>query len=373
MGATRVTVQRAEQARRDRLMQSVPLRVLMLAPRLFETPHLGGGERYVSELSRVLQERHDIALTLVTVSTPPGIELRFPEQGRHRIAIRELVAVCHRADIIHVHQINAPVFDLAAVLARVTATPLVLTDLGGGWLTLGRVLGHHRLRLVSGLASISDTSTKDLHWSSAKPARILYGGGEHVLRGALSKRFRATDFVYVGRLLPHKGVDLLIDALPQGRSLRVCGSVADPSFLRRIQSLAVDKDVEFVMSPSDEELAAIYTASSFTVLPSQQRLGTELVRRPELLGLVLLESLACGTPCLGSNIPAIREILEPIGMPTFEAGSVHGLRSILMRLPGQDSPEHQRYRELCASAAEHYSWNKSAKRAVDFYNELLWT
>lgn len=351
-------------------MSARPINVLMLAPRIFEPPHLGGGERYVSELCASLRERDDIQFNLWTFAFPASIRRRHPVGGPGS-GIRGLIGAALGADLIHAHQINSPAFDLAVVLATATATPLVLTDLGGGWATPGRLLGRERLRLVTGLAPISAASEADLGWAPGRPIRILYGGGEHVLNGSRAVSLRHTDFLYVGRLLPHKGVDLLIEALPRDRSLRICGSVAEPDFLSRLEQLASGKDIEFVMNPGDDELAELYRASSFSVLPSQREVDGKPVKRAELLGLVLLESLACGTPCLGSDIPAVREILRPVDMPLFEPGDARILAKTMAALPLRGSSEHRRYVGLCRSAASRYSWRQTANRAVEFYGELL--
>lgn len=352
-------------------MTARPIRLLMLAPRVFEPPYIGGGERYVSQFARALARHSDLDLTLVTVTSPTNIELKCPAASRRRLSVRSLAAVCRSADIVHVHQVNSFAFDLAALLTIATRKPLVLTDLGGGWLTPGRVLGRSRNRLVAGLACLSSASAADLGWNSSRPTERLYGGGEHVLDTAEPTGLRPTDFLYVGRLLPHKGIELLIDALPSDSSLRIAGSARDPRFVSHLQSSSEGKDVEFIVDPPDEQLYSLYKASRFTVLPSHAVLDGKLLKRAELLGLVLLESLSCGTPCLGSDIPAIREVLEPIGMPTFRSSNSEMLRDTLRRLRHCDNTAYAHYRNLCASAADRYSWPATAKRAYNFYRYLL--
>lgn len=352
-------------------MERDPLRVTMLAPRVFEPPHLGGGERYVSELARALSERDDIELNLYTVAMPAGIARRLPAPTASRAGFAQLLRDARQADILHAQQLNSPAFDLGMALARFARCPLVLTDLGGGWRTPGRALGDRRLRLVDGLAAISKASTTDLGWDTMRPSRTLFGGGEHLLRGADRRDVRATDFLYVGRLLPHKGVDLLIEALPEDRSLRVCGSVADPAFLARLQRLAIGKKVEFSIDTADVSLPSIYAASSFLILPSRRTIGGEAIGRPELLGLVLLEALNCGTPCAGSDLTAIREVLDPVGMPLFKPDDVRALRDTLRSLPQAGSPDHGRYKRLCERGAERYSWRCAAAKSHDLYAELL--
>ena len=64
----------------------------------------------------------------------------------------------------------------------------------------------------------------------------------------------------------------------------------------------------------DEELAALYTGAHALVLPSSE----------EGFGLPAVEALACGTPVVAADGPALREVLD--GRATFvDAGDVAGI------------------------------------------------
>ncbi len=59
-------------------------------------------------------------------------------------------------------------------------------------------------------------------------------------------------------------------------------------------------DVTLTGRVSDDELAAIYTGAHALVFPSDD----------EGFGLPTVEALACGTPVVASDVPALREVLE---------------------------------------------------------------
>lgn len=104
----------------------------------------------------------------------------------------------------------------------------------------------------------------------------------------------------VGRLEdPRKNIDLLVDAyarLPERMRSRVrlvlAGSSAPrPSFWSRADALAVRDRIDYVAMPTRERLLQLYQRASVFALPSDE----------EGLGVVLLESMACGVPVVSTR------------------------------------------------------------------------
>ena len=128
--------------------------------------------------------------------------------------------------------------------------------------------------------------------------------------------------LFVGRLLPHKGLLFLLEAMslllerpgnaPPPRL--VLGGTGDQrpqleDFCRH-RGLVLDDDVVFAGYVPDNRLAAFYGAADVFVLPST-RIGYEGERfvEPEAFGLVLTEAMACGTPCVGCDIPGVNSVI----------------------------------------------------------------
>jgi len=74
-----------------------------------------------------------------------------------------------------------------------------------------------------------------------------------------------------------------------------------PELQRRIAELGLSEQVTMLGYLSDQNLAAFYQACDLTVVPSRQLEG---------FGLVVLESLAAGTPVLASDVGGLAETLE---------------------------------------------------------------
>lgn len=289
---------------------------------------------------------------------------------------RSFIRILSTYDLAHVHSFNTAAFDTALLTTKIVKTPLILTDHGSGTNAPGRLLGLKRLKWVTGLAAVSEWSAyADMHWPTGRPHRIIYGGGDHVSGGQAdtpSLTPRTADFMHVGRILPHKGIHVLIDALPSGASLRVVGPLAsgDRRYLGSLRERAQGKSVKFINSPTDEDLIALYRTARFTVLASVHQYGTQHFNRPELLGLVLLESLALGTPCIGSDLGGAGELLRLTGMPTARPGSVSDWHRVLRELCTMSDREYETY---SARALEHrmsFTWESVAKRCLSLYTEV---
>jgi glycosyltransferase involved in cell wall biosynthesis len=177
--------------------------------------------------------------------------------------------------------------------------------------------------------------------------------------------------LYVGRLLPHKGVDRLLAALPDGMPLTVLGRPYDESYYGLLQKLARTKDVRFVTDADDATLLNEYRRAWAVVLPSTyvDCYGRSYLA-PELMGLTLLEAMACGTPAICSTVGALPEFIrhEKTGL-VFE--SVAELREELERL----SADSALVDELGAGArevvVEEYGFAAVGPKMLNIYEELV--
>jgi glycosyltransferase involved in cell wall biosynthesis len=350
--------------------------VVHISPLLFgEEGVYGGGERYVLELARAMAPM--LPTRLVTFGASPR---RFHDgalevvvlRRRGRLGGNELNPISERlfgelrsARVVHVHQYETLLSNICLVAARALRTPAFVTDLGGGGHNFVRVLRLHRL--VTGALAISRFSA-DFYPELRDRTEVIYGGVD-------ARRFspgggeRRAGVVFVGRLLPHKGVDVLIEAMPPDVPLHVYGRAYDSAYRAELERLARGKQVHFHEQAADEEIVAAYRSARAAVLPSvyTSRYGVEAAK-PELLGLTPLEAGACGTPAVVSSAGSLPEVVED-GVTGFVVA------------PGDSEALGARLRELLeggpaweamsAAAAERvraeFTWERVAERCVAAY------
>jgi glycosyltransferase involved in cell wall biosynthesis len=141
-------------------------------------------------------------------------------------------------------------------------------------------------------------------------ARVISGGVDtekFTERGAPSP---AGCVLFVGRLLPHKGVHDLIAGMPDGVPLELIGQPYDASYYTHLQSLAAGRAVTFRHNVDDAALVQAYQRSMCVVLPSVYDSGFQPpFKVPELLGQTLLEGMSCGLPAICTDVASMPEVV----------------------------------------------------------------
>jgi glycosyltransferase involved in cell wall biosynthesis len=360
------------------------VRVIHVAPTPFGAAGLfGGGERYPLELARALATR--IECELITFGTPlgssrepSGLRLRrlpaltyLHGHPAHPLAPHLLTAL-RGADLVHTHHLRSTPSRLAALVARLSRQSLVVTDhglQGSDWLGF-------LPRLFDRFLTVSAYSARELH-APPQRTRVIYGGADPH-RYAPDPDTIRRGVLFVGRLTPHKGVDRLIEALPDGAELRVAGSAGhDPApperdYSHLLRRLATGRQVEFLGPVLDIDLPVLYRQAAVLALPSVQRTCYgRAVRVSELLGLVVLEAMASGTPVVCSRIGGLSEVVEH-GSTGFlvEPGNVAELKERLAELLGNPVLARRMGRNARELVLERFTWDACAERCLAAYSEL---
>jgi len=143
--------------------------------------------------------------------------------------------------------------------------------------------------------------------------------------------------LYAGDAGPRKGLATLRAALSEGMELKLAGPGHG-----------------YV---SDEELLALYRGAAVLVLPSLY----------EGFGLPLAEAMACGTPCVASDDPALVEISGGAALH-FPRGDASALRLLLRRVLGDASLRAELSRKGL-DRARAFRWEECAARHLEVYRE----
>jgi len=79
-----------------------------------------------------------------------------------------------------------------------------------------------------------------------------------------------------------------------------------------------------------------------------------------------LEAMACGTPVIASDIPALSEVLGPAGIKV--GLQVEQLASAMARIVNEPSWRED-LRGIGLERAAEFSWDKSARQHLELYRE----
>jgi glycosyltransferase involved in cell wall biosynthesis len=172
--------------------------------------------------------------------------------------------------------------------------------------------------------------------------------------------------LYVGRLVPEKRPDLLIDAFcklkPEGWKLVFAGGVSDTkSFAGQLlEKIANNRDVVFAGELWGSRLAEIVRGAGLFVLPSDL----------EGLPLAMLEAMQEGVSVVGSNIPPHQQLIGKDRGMLFEAGNLDSCIRTLdwaIRHPearATMAKNAQRYVQL------NYSWTRITEETLSLYESV---
>ena len=179
---------------------------------------------------------------------------------------------------------------------------------GGGWFGLLPAMFDRFLTVSRFSAAVLGVP--------AHRTRVVYGGADEQRFAPDPDRSR-DGVLFVGRLTPHKGIDRLIRALPDGARLTVAGTGGHdarlperdyPLLLRR---LARDRDVVFPGAVPDADLPELHRGAAVFVLPTvKEDCYGRHVAISELLGLSVLEAMASGTPVIASRLDGLPEVVR---------------------------------------------------------------
>ncbi|MEO0565660.1 MAG: glycosyltransferase, partial [Chloroflexota bacterium] len=109
----------------------------------------------------------------------------------------------------------------------------------------------------------------------------------------------------------------------------------------------------------DADLPALYSGARCTAFVSLY----------EGFGLPILESMACGTPVITSNVSSLPEVAGDAALmvsPTDVDGITDKLRTLL-----DNNIVHADLVELGFEQVQRFSWNRAARQLVDVYDGLL--
>jgi glycogen synthase len=199
------------------------------------------------------------------------------------------------------------------------------------------------------------------------PSELRPAGDLQTLRGRFAEPSEKL-VLFVGRLVYEKGFQLALDALPgvvervENVRFLVAGSGTHEHELKaQAERLGLSAHGSFLGWIGDDVLHSLYRIADLCVVPSIY----------EPFGLVALEAMASGCPCIVADTGGLREVVpvgERVGL-RFNGGDAEHLGVMIERLL-VDEPLRER---LVTEASEHvlrFDWDDIAQRTRGVYSQL---
>jgi glycosyltransferase involved in cell wall biosynthesis len=292
--------------------------------------------------------------------------------GAQYLAARRLLKA-RRIDVIHAHWL-LPQGLIARSLSRSARVPYVVTSHGGDLFGLrGRLLAALKRRVAGSAAAMTVVS------SAMRTEAQRLGLRPPVLQVVpmgvdLRERFvvdpdvpRASDsLLFVGRLVPKKGLRHLLDAMPAvlerrpGAVLDLAGFGPEEQALRaQAERLGIATSVRFLGAMPQHELPALYRSASLFVAPFiRDESGNQ-----EGLPVVLMEAIGCGCPVIVGDVAGVQDLLGDAGRElSVKSGDTDALAAAIIDALEHPTQARERASMIRARAVDLIDWELIAQR-----------
>lgn len=374
------------------------MRILFLTSRYM--PHAGGVEKVVRELALQMQKSgndvcivtHRYPRTLPKHEVIDGISVTryyflYPRWGLLKARRIDLfLASCvlfpvtlielglfiarFKPDVVNYHYVGAPTLFVYLLSLLFRIRPVV--SLHGGDVDGEPFKSRFAMWLLQATLQQATSVTACSHnlldqIRAIEPnvdskSHVIYNGVDASLFASAPPYKHARRYVFaVGRLMSHKGFDVLVEAFAQfsekfpAVDLLIAGDGPDIENLRRVvERMNLDGHVFWLGKVSSEQVASLMQGSDFIVIPS----------RREPFGIVALEALATGRPIIVSRVGGLVEAVCDAQVNWVEPGNVQALATAMIALGGANLD-----RSISANKtyALGFSWETMAAR----YSELF--
>jgi glycosyltransferase involved in cell wall biosynthesis len=278
-------------------------------------PVVGGIENHIRLLCRELSQQQDmdvrILVTSPTARSSIGVLDGVPVVRAGRIGAPASTPLSPRLpwelrrlrpDLVHLHM-PYPVGELSAMLAT-PRVPTVITYHSDvvrqrTILALYAPVLRRVLRRAARILVSSEPYLRSSPWLApvADRCRVLPLGIDLAPFLSVTPRSSQPTILFVGRFRYYKGLRYLLEALvalPDVRLMLVGSGPMETSLRAQAHDLGITDRVVFAGGVSDAQLPSYYAAADLFVLPACER--------SEAFGLVLVEAMASGLPCVSTEL-----------------------------------------------------------------------
>ncbi len=282
-----------------------------------------------------------------------------------------------RPDILHIHAVGPSLF---APLARLLGMKVVVTSHGADyerkkWSSSAKIFLRFcewmGMTFASEIISIAKYISDDMKRKFGRNAFTIPNGVEIPTLADTDDSIQAFKLqkqkyvLAVGRFVPEKGFDDLIEAFDKGDfgewKLAIVGDADHEDKYSTELKIKASENGNVVLTGflRGKRLHELYSHAGLFVLPSYH----------EGLPIVLLEAMSYGLTCIASSIPANRNV-ELVEERYFEAGDINALAEKISEFINKPWGEDERRKQIDTVAVK-YNWKNIADQTLEVYKNVL--
>lgn len=264
-------------------------------------------------------------------------------------------------DILHAHKTNIEPF-----FSNLVSTPLVVTQHHSYTRTKAELVSPaDTLRIKKYRSSVHYTAIS--HFMTTEVALNYVGvvyNGVNIDQFTYAENNNRQGILFCGRIRPEKGPDVAIQvAQDLNQKMTIVGDrrtgKSNTEFWRHIEPSFNNPLIYYAGFIPQYHIAPYYQAAKVTVLP---------IRTPEPFGLVMAESMACGTPVVAFDLGAAREIIDHgktgfLVKPNDTKSMIQAVRHIIE----MDKEQYQEMQRACRTKVEQ---NFTEAKMIEGYEKV---
>ncbi|WP_127530324.1 glycosyltransferase family 4 protein [Paenibacillus kobensis] len=360
------------------------MRLLIIAPEQIPVPPFKGGsvENCIYQISKNASNQHQITIVsrwskgLPRKSTIGNMTILRVSGATKKVYLKNAIHKVKNRTFDYIQIDNRPSF-VPVVRNAFRNTPISVFMHSMTFVSLPRTTtSKARIDLKETNLIIGNSRSLQQALANRFPAysnKIKYvhlGVDLSKFRPRMTKRSGKFRFLFAGRLIPRKGVPLLLKAFKialrsnASIQLSIAGGASKPAYKAYLTKTArqLKIPVTFKGNLSRKQMPAFYRSGDGFICPSQEH---------EAFGLVNVEAMACGLPVIASNNGGVPEIVKHKrnGFIVKNYRNPNSFADYMVKLANDPKLYDRLSIQARKDAINRFSWKRTAARLMKIYEQ----